>query len=219
MNIFRAQILVHLHTCSWMFPLTIGIWYHHIQCEYFIQNLPIHQNIFSVHVTYESILFNASKNNLNKMVEFVLLCLSFWPCAGFHVKQFFFWTSCFIFSSWDSNHTGSTESDDDGKQLNTTDTQHIQYNHNSLDFYHWVEKGYKSKTCELLPSVRSGGQSQHKFGKVAVKSLTDHPKHLLRGHETFQKHINTVKELAGISNFSILFSLSGFLEQVNAKRH
>ena len=51
-------------------------------------------------------------------------------------------------------------------------------------YYHSVEKGYKCKTCELLPSVGSGGQSEHKFGNVAVKSLTDHPKCLLRGHET-----------------------------------
>ena len=60
------------------------------------------------------------------------------------------------------------------------------------DYYHPVEKGYQCKTCELLPSVGSGGQLQHNFGKVAVKSLTDHPKHLLHGHETSQKHINAV---------------------------
>ena len=36
-------------------------------------------------------------------------------------------------------------------------------------YYHSVEKGYKCKTCELLPSVGSGSQSKHKFGKVAVK--------------------------------------------------
>ena len=36
-------------------------------------------------------------------------------------------------------------------------------------YYHSVEKVYKCKTCELLPSVGSGSQSQHKFGKVAVK--------------------------------------------------
>ena len=57
------------------------------------------------------------------------------------------------------------------------------------------------------------------FGKVAVKSLTDHPKCLLCGHETSQKHINAVKELAGISNFPILFLLSGFLEKINAMQH
>ena len=151
--------------------VSVDCWF--MKLVYFIQNLPIHQNIFSVHITYESLLFNASKNNFNKTFEFVLLCLSFRPWAGSHVKQFFCWINCFIFSSWDSDYIGSSESDDDGKQLNTIDTQHKQYNLNSLDFrnfksenyvkifpwlyYQSVEKGYKCRTCELLPSVGSGG--------------------------------------------------------------
>ena len=148
------------------------------------------------------------------------------------LKIFLLYKLCH-FSSWVSDHTGS--SDENEKQLNASDAQHVQYNHNSLNFqnfklekyikifpwlnYHSVQKGCKCKTCELLPLVISGGRSRHKFGKVAVKSLTDHPKHLLCGHETSQKHINAVKELASISSFSIPFLLSGFLVPVNATRH
>ena len=53
------------------------------------------------------------------MLIFLTLC---W----FSCQTIFFLNKLFHFSSWDSDHTGSTESDDDGKQLNTTDTQHIQ---------------------------------------------------------------------------------------------
>ena len=144
---------------------------------------------FSVYVTYKTLLFNASKNNLNKTFKFVLLCLPFWPWAGSHVNQIYCCINCFIFRSLDSDQNDC--SDDSGKQLNAIDTQLIQYNRNSLNFwnfklekyikifpgltYHSVEKGYKCKTCQLLPSAGSGGQSQHKFGKAAAESLTDHP--------------------------------------------
>ena len=165
-NLLKGSKLT-LETLIW-FLWTVGLWNLFISSKIY-QSIKI---FFSVHITYESLLFNASKNNLNKTFEFVLLCLSFRPWAGSHVKQFFCWINCFIFSSLDSDYIGSSESDDDGKQLNTIDTQHKQYNHNSLDFqnfksenyvkifpwlyYQSVEKGYKCRTCELLPSVGSG---------------------------------------------------------------
>ena len=103
----------------------------------------------------------------------------------------------------------SSSTDFDEKQLN--DAQDLD--HNSLDFrtfklekyvkifpwlyYHSVDKGYKCKTCEMFPSIGLGGHSQNKFGKTAVKSLTDHPQRLLRGHEASNKHMQATRELEG----------------------
>ena len=48
-----------------------------------------------------------------------------------------------------------------------------------------------------------GGHSQHKFAKTAVKSLTDHPKRYLRGHESSNKHIKATREIEGTLFFKI----------------
>ena len=60
-------------------------------------------------------------------------------------------------------------------------------------FYSVLEKGYKFKNCELFPAIRSGNAT-HKFGKDAVKSLTDHPRRLLQQHEESKTHRNASKE-------------------------
>ena len=64
-------------------------------------------------------------------------------------------------------------------------------------YYNPVEKGYKCKYCELFPAVGSSNL-KHKFGKEAVKSLTDHLHHFLESHKCSSKHQNSVKEYEGI---------------------
>ena len=64
-------------------------------------------------------------------------------------------------------------------------------------YYNPVEKGYKCKYCELFLAVGSGN-SKHKFGKKAVKSLTDHPHRFLESRKCSSKHQNSVKEYEGI---------------------
>ena len=64
-------------------------------------------------------------------------------------------------------------------------------------YYNPVEKEYKCKYGELFPAVGSGN-SKHKFGKEAVKSLTDHPHRFLESHKCSSKQQNSVKEYGGI---------------------
>ena len=66
--------------------------------------------------------------------------LIFPTLTGSHVKQIYCCINCFIFSSLDSDQTGS--SDGDEKQLKAIDTQHIVYNHNSLDFRNFKLEKY-----------------------------------------------------------------------------
>ena len=60
-------------------------------------------------------------------------------------------------------------------------------------YYNPVERGYKCKYCELFPAMRSGNK-KHKFGKEAVKSLTDYPHHISETHKCLSKHQKSVKE-------------------------
>ena len=80
-------------------------------------------------------------------------------------------------SDLDSNHMGADSSFDA-----STSTK-IDYRNFRQEpyveefpwlFYSVLEKRYKWKNCELFPAIRSGNAS-HKFGKDAVKSLTNHP--------------------------------------------
>ena len=48
--------------------------------------------------------------------------------------------------------------------------------------------------------LSTGGNAKKKFSSEAVKSLTDHPRRFLRGHESSQKHLNATMQYEGISS-------------------
>ena len=80
-------------------------------------------------------------------------------------------------------------------------------------YYNVLEKGYKYKNCKLFPAIGSGNAT-HKFGKDAVKSVTDHPRRLLQRHEESKKHQNSSKEYEGMYKH---FEDSNQNEQTSAK--
>ena len=45
--------------------------------------------------------------------------------------------------------------------------------------------------------VYTGGITASKFLREAVKSLTDHPRRFLSGHQTSSKHANAIKQHEG----------------------
>ena len=51
------------------------------------------------------------------------------------------------------------------------------------------------------PLSSTGGNARLKFANEAVKSLTDHPRHFLDGHQNSFKHINATKQYEGIISF------------------
>ena len=65
-----------------------------------------------------------------------------------------------------------------------------------------IDTGYKCKICEMFPPLSStGGNARLKFANEAVKSLTDHPRRFLDGHQNSFKHINATKQYEGIISF------------------
>ena len=80
-------------------------------------------------------------------------------------------------SDLDSNHMGA-DSSFDASTSTKTDYRNFRQEPYVEEFpwlfYSVLEKRYKWKNCELFPAIRSGNAS-HKFGKDAVKSLTNHP--------------------------------------------
>ena len=54
----------------------------------------------------------------------------------------------------------------------------------------------------MFPPLSSiGGNPRLKFVNEAVKSLTDHPRRFLDGHQNSFKHINATKQYEGIISF------------------
>ena len=45
--------------------------------------------------------------------------------------------------------------------------------------------------------IGTGGNAASKFLREAVKSLTDHPRRFLSGHQTSSKHANAIKQYEG----------------------
>ena len=73
-------------------------------------------------------------------------------------------------------------------------------------YFNVIDAGYKCKICEMLPPLSStGGKERSEFANEAVKSLTDHPRRFLDGHQNSFKHINTTfnttKQYKGIISF------------------
>ena len=65
-----------------------------------------------------------------------------------------------------------------------------------------IDAGYKCKISKMFPPVSStSGNARLKFANETVKSLTDHPRPILDGHQTSLKHINATKEYEGIISF------------------
>ena len=61
-------------------------------------------------------------------------------------------------------------------------------------YYNVIDTGYKYKFCKIFPSVfGTGGNAASKI----VKSLTDHPRQFLSGHQTSSKHANPIKQYEG----------------------
>ena len=59
-------------------------------------------------------------------------------------------------------------------------------------YFNVIDAGYKCKICKMYPPLWSSGE--------AKKSLTDHPRHLLDGHQNSFKHINAT------NNTKVLFN-------------
>ena len=80
-------------------------------------------------------------------------------------------------SDLDSNHMG-TDSSFDASTSTKIDYRNFRQEPYVEEFpwlfYSVLQKRYKCKNCELFPAIRSGNAT-HKFGKDAVKSLTNHP--------------------------------------------
>ena len=51
------------------------------------------------------------------------------------------------------------------------------------------------------PLSSTGGNARLKFVNEAVKSLTDHPRRFLDGHQNSFKHVNATKQYEGIISF------------------
>ena len=51
------------------------------------------------------------------------------------------------------------------------------------------------------PLSSTGGNARLKFANEAVKSLTDHPRRFLDGHQNSFKHVNDKKQYEGIISF------------------
>ena len=65
-------------------------------------------------------------------------------------------------------------------------------------YYNVIEAGYKCKFCKMFLSViGAGGNTASKFSRETVKSLTDHPRRFLSGHQTSSKHANAIKAYEG----------------------
>ena len=65
-----------------------------------------------------------------------------------------------------------------------------------------IDAGYKCKIGKMFPPLSpTGGNARWRFANETVKSLTDHPRHFLDGHQTLFKHINVTKEYEGIISF------------------
>ena len=57
----------------------------------------------------------------------------------------------------------------------------------------------KYAKCFLLSST--GSNARLKLANEAIKSLTDHPKGFLDGHQNSFKHVNATKQYEGIISF------------------
>ena len=63
-------------------------------------------------------------------------------------------------------------------------------------YYNAPDADYKCKTCEMSPEcvIGSRGKSKFKFGRDAVKSLTDHPRRILEKHNSSEKHKYAIRQ-------------------------
>ena len=67
-------------------------------------------------------------------------------------------------------------------------------------YFNLIDAGYKCKICKMFPPLSSTGDNARlKFANKAVKSLTDHPRRFLDGH---QIHLST---LTPQNNAKVLF--------------
>ena len=66
-------------------------------------------------------------------------------------------------------------------------------------YFNVIDAGYKCKIFEMFPSLSStGGNARLKFANEAIKSLTDHPRRFLDGHQKSFKLINVTKQYEAI---------------------
>ena len=91
----------------------------------------------------------------------------------------------------DANHMGADSSFDANTSTKIDQEEYVE--EFPWLYYNVLEKGFKCKSFKLFPAIGSRNAT-HKFGKDAVKSLTDHPRHLLHQHAESKKHQNASKE-------------------------
>ena len=125
--------------------------------------------------------------------------------------RFYFWKR--LFFKLICAQTSESESESKDNNLSSMHEAHSNLNYRMFKLekyvrgYPWlyfnvIDAGYKCKIFEMFPPPSStGGNVRLRFANEAVKSLTDHPRRFLDGHQNSFKYINATKQYKGIISF------------------